>query len=169
MVNTEDKKLLELAASKSEAKALGQPRYFTGKPCRNGHIEARFSSNGACVECRRIDARAAYAQNPDPKLEKCAQYRAKNAEKISAYFRAYYSQNSGRRSDGYRAYRLANQQREADRHIRYRAANLEQCKAREKAYRSRSKEKTSCAPSTRRVARSSGALLGDTRIVTLTD
>ena len=37
--------------SREEAKALGLERYFTGKPCRNGHIADR-SVRGVCLECR---------------------------------------------------------------------------------------------------------------------
>lgn len=29
------------------------PRYNTGKPCQNGHLAERYSSNGECVECAR--------------------------------------------------------------------------------------------------------------------
>jgi len=28
-------------------------RYFTGKPCHNGHIAERFTSNRTCIECQR--------------------------------------------------------------------------------------------------------------------
>lgn len=28
-------------------------RYFTGKPCKWGHIAERFVSSGTCVECNR--------------------------------------------------------------------------------------------------------------------
>jgi hypothetical protein len=37
--------------SRKEAEALGLERYFTGKPCRNGHIAER-SVRGVCLECR---------------------------------------------------------------------------------------------------------------------
>lgn len=26
-------------------------RYFTGKPCRHGHLAERLKSNGSCIEC----------------------------------------------------------------------------------------------------------------------
>lgn len=29
------------------------PRYFTGKPCRNGHVAERYRVGGTCVECDR--------------------------------------------------------------------------------------------------------------------
>jgi len=36
-----------------EAIGLGLFRYFTGHPCRNGHIEPRLTKNGECLACRR--------------------------------------------------------------------------------------------------------------------
>jgi hypothetical protein len=36
---------------REDALALGLKRYFTGKPCRNGHIAER-SVRGMCLECR---------------------------------------------------------------------------------------------------------------------
>lgn len=32
----------------------GNSHYFTGKPCKQGHIEKRITSNGCCVECARL-------------------------------------------------------------------------------------------------------------------
>lgn len=32
--------------------------YFTGKPCKNGHIANRLRSNRACIECERIRDRS---------------------------------------------------------------------------------------------------------------
>ncbi|WP_265730734.1 hypothetical protein [Serratia marcescens] len=37
--------------TRAEAINLGQLRFYTGKPCRNGHYSERFTSNGVCVEC----------------------------------------------------------------------------------------------------------------------
>jgi hypothetical protein len=28
-------------------------RYFTGKPCRHGHVAERYASNNVCVVCAR--------------------------------------------------------------------------------------------------------------------
>lgn len=39
------------ASSRKEAKELGLKRYFTGKPCKHGHVAERVSSNGKCVDC----------------------------------------------------------------------------------------------------------------------
>lgn len=37
-----------------EAKLRGDFHYFTGVPCKNGHIEKRIVSNGSCMECSRL-------------------------------------------------------------------------------------------------------------------
>lgn len=39
--------------SRSEAKAAGKTRYYTGKPCPNGHVTERMVSNYKCVQCMR--------------------------------------------------------------------------------------------------------------------
>ena len=39
--------------SRSEARAAGLLTYFTGKPCRHGHLADRYVSCWICVECRR--------------------------------------------------------------------------------------------------------------------
>lgn len=39
--------------SRSEAKAQGLTQYFTGVPCKNGHLTYRYTSSGACAGCIR--------------------------------------------------------------------------------------------------------------------
>lgn len=38
-------------ADRESARALGLKRYFTGLPCRNGHVAERYVSCGNCTEC----------------------------------------------------------------------------------------------------------------------
>ena len=37
--------------SRKQAKDLGLQRYYTGKPCKHGHICERYFKTGACVVC----------------------------------------------------------------------------------------------------------------------
>ena len=37
--------------SRDEALQAGRKRYFTGLPCRRGHLAERYTSMGGCVEC----------------------------------------------------------------------------------------------------------------------
>ena len=34
-----------------EAAKAGLNRFYTGKPCRNGHLSERYVLNGTCVQC----------------------------------------------------------------------------------------------------------------------
>ena len=38
--------------TQEQALATGKTRYFTGEPCKRGHISERFSINGACIACQ---------------------------------------------------------------------------------------------------------------------
>lgn len=44
----------KLPTTRAEAKATGAKHYYTGLPCKHGHITARLTK-GTCIECRRID------------------------------------------------------------------------------------------------------------------
>ena len=37
--------------TRKEAKGQGLSRYFTGKPCRNGHVCERYCNGGRCLKC----------------------------------------------------------------------------------------------------------------------
>ena len=55
-----------------QAKALGLKYYFTGKPCKYGHISERLLGNGSCYQCELL-------RNRDWKLNnrsKCTSYEA---------------------------------------------------------------------------------------------
>lgn len=43
----------DLQPKREEAARLGQLRYFTGKPCKYGHISQRYTVSGACITCLR--------------------------------------------------------------------------------------------------------------------
>jgi hypothetical protein len=47
----------ERIISRKDAKFAGFSRFFTGKPCKLGHIAERSVSNGMCVACRNIHTR----------------------------------------------------------------------------------------------------------------
>lgn len=38
--------------SKADARESGQKRYFTGLPCKHGHIAERRTADGGCIRCR---------------------------------------------------------------------------------------------------------------------
>ena len=45
---------MDYPKTRKEAQALGVPHYFTGKPCKHGHVALRLLK-GTCVECRKLE------------------------------------------------------------------------------------------------------------------
>ena len=45
---------MEYPKTRAEAKATGAKYYFTGEPCKHGHIALR-KTKGACVECLKVE------------------------------------------------------------------------------------------------------------------
>jgi hypothetical protein len=43
------------ALSWSEARDLGAKHYFTGKPCKHGHIAKRYANSRICAECLSLE------------------------------------------------------------------------------------------------------------------
>lgn len=87
---------LDLRLSRAEAKKAGDPFYFSGKPCSNGHITKRHVAGG-CYECnlthRRENMRRARIGRPEEiKVLKKADY-ARNREKRMATVKAYAKKN----------------------------------------------------------------------------
>lgn len=76
----------DLPRSKEEANSIGATFFFTGKPCRNGHIAPRYAkSSPICIECAKAsyakrktkilaDLKAAYKANPEKYREKERKY-----------------------------------------------------------------------------------------------
>lgn len=53
---------MQVTTTKAEAIAQGLKTYFTGTPCRYGHLADRRVDSGACCECRREKDRLRYAR-----------------------------------------------------------------------------------------------------------
>jgi hypothetical protein len=90
----------------------GRSMYFTGRPCKSGHVCKRITSNGNCIEClalaekvrRQKDPEAArkrnatsYQRHRDKNIEAAAKYRKDNPEKVAAGTRRWRENNMGKR------------------------------------------------------------------------
>ena len=67
-----------LPKTRAEAKAQGAAYYFTGEPCKHGHIAPR-KTKGACVECLKLEWQRA-------------------AETRAEYFKAYNKSEAGQKA-----------------------------------------------------------------------
>ena len=79
-----------------EAFDLNLTRYYTGVPCKNGHMAERMVSNGCCVEClrdrdvkNRQRVKEWRKKNPHKRAEEAARYRARYPEKCAEVRRRY--------------------------------------------------------------------------------
>ena len=55
---------MDYPKTRKEAKEQGAKYYFTGEPCKNGHVALR-KTKGACVECLKIEWKASAIKRAD--------------------------------------------------------------------------------------------------------
>jgi len=84
--------------SKKEAKAAGLSKFFTGCPCRVGHIAERYLCDGNCTECVAKRARDWYRDNHEHALATKAAYRKANPETNCAQTMAAWRANNPERA-----------------------------------------------------------------------
>ncbi|WNL50864.1 HNH endonuclease [Xanthomonas phage Murka] len=104
---------MQTIITRAEAKAQGRKTYFTGKPCKHGHVVVR-RVNGGCVDCMRASS---------------DKWKAADPEGQRSYASAYLAANPNRKRDSTAAWRAANPQRNRDRGIAWRAANQQKVAA----------------------------------------
>lgn len=56
--------ITQLPKTRAEAKKRGVAYYFTGEPCKHGHIAPR-KTKGACIECLRVEWRTGNEKRKD--------------------------------------------------------------------------------------------------------
>lgn len=71
--------------SRKEAKSLGLKYYFTGKPCKHGHISQKQTNKGYCCACARNQSKKYAAKNKEKVSEWMKAWRSSNREYISEY------------------------------------------------------------------------------------
>jgi 5-methylcytosine-specific restriction endonuclease McrA len=104
-----------LPKTRAEAKAAGAKYYFTGEPCKHGHIAAR-KTKGACTECLKLE----WAQGSTIRAEYFRQYNKSDAgiDAKQAYYRrnkdAVIARAVSRPVEEKRAYRNAWKQANTD-------------------------------------------------------
>lgn len=79
--------------SRKDAKAKGVRYYFTGKPCKHGHLGLRRVSETGCAQCSGIKLKKWRLKNRDKSKAIDAAWRTKNKEILRAQERARYAKN----------------------------------------------------------------------------
>ena len=110
--------------SRKEAKEKGYKYYFSGKPCKHGHVTLR-RRGGACLDCEAAKVKA-NKLNPERRLATQKKYRDSHKEELQTADKTY---------------REKNKEKERERHAKYRRENRDKCRA--SAKRSKEKNKNS--------------------------
>ncbi len=115
-----------VVVSRKAAKSAGLKYYFTGKPCKRGHVDRRFVSSFWCMSCCREKSSEAYrdlsleqrrdiykarrdylntwaAENRDKIRENKKQYKAKNPDYIRKRYAKHRKELSKKANDWYHA------------------------------------------------------------------
>jgi len=70
-----------LPKTRSEAINLNSTHYFTGKPCKNGHVDKRRTAKGVCLSCSKDFAKKKRGENPELMRERCRKWAESNRDK----------------------------------------------------------------------------------------
>lgn len=120
--------------TRAEAKATGKKRYFTGKPCKHGHISERYTTKG-CVAC--VSATAAV-------------WRTANRERFDAVARDWQKARKEHVAAKREEWRLANLERCRLTNKAWRQENSDRLKALKKAWLAVNSLRTRCYTENRR-------------------
>ena len=104
--------------SRKEAKAQGSYLYFTGNPCKYGHVAERYTNNAMCSVCAKKysaeqeesseSKKARYEANRDDYLANKKRYYQENRESIRAKQAKYISENKDKIAEMNRNWRKKN-------------------------------------------------------------
>lgn len=122
------------AISREKAKERGLKRYFTGKPCKHGHISERKVSNSGCLECKRLSDIQYNSINHDKEKERRRRYRENNREALRERGRQYYRNTLAHQAERKKKYYRENRKVVLERKRRWKSRNPEASKAYDRRY-----------------------------------
>lgn len=76
---------------RQKAMEKGLRHYFTGKPCKHGHVCARLVSTSVCLECARLVSARRRAEKPEEARKASRKWLENNREKSRAMCRRYHA------------------------------------------------------------------------------
>ena len=104
-----------LPNSHAEAVAAGALHYFTGLPCKRGHVAPRLRSSCVCTACGRVSAQAWRRAHPDKARKLAREWALLNWEHVRVYQRHYRAANAERLRSSLKAWRERRKAQAAER------------------------------------------------------
>lgn len=77
-----------------DAKLKGEKFYFTGKPCKHGHVAHRFTSSKVCTECHK--ERCKERSSSDAAKQYWSDYKKANKESVGEYKKQWLEKNKAK-------------------------------------------------------------------------
>lgn len=135
----------KLPSTRAGARACGSKRYFTGKPCRHGHIAPRYVNNSGCSVCAYICGAEYRDENPEKTQESRDKWALANPEKDREakrkYAKKFYDENPETALERGRNWRKENRDENNKRRREKRAANSEEERQKDRKWREENPEK----------------------------
>jgi hypothetical protein len=110
--------------TRAEAREQLKPRYFTGKACRYGHLEERFTLDARCLGCSRDHSAKSRAKHLDARRASDREYARDHASNRKEYRREWVSANREKVTSDHRDWCARNPERRREHHKRYHAAKV---------------------------------------------
>lgn len=90
-----------------EARVVGARKYFTGEPCKHGHMAPRYVSTRMCVDCMAAHSKKWEADHPGNATERMQKWRKNNPEAAKL---AEVTSRAKRKASGWEKERLRREQ-----------------------------------------------------------
>lgn len=142
---------------RADAIASGAATYYTGEPCRKGHLSPRRADSGSCLACQserhKSEAFKQYDKTRrEQKTRNATAYRRRHPDRVKASKKASDKKNSDRVRTWARRWADENRDRYNDVKRAYRDANIESARASNLRWQRANKDKTKAQKHKRRAA-----------------
>lgn len=128
--------------SRAEAKQAELTRYFTGEPCKHGHVAERFVTSRGCVACANVANLAKYHADPEKAALKVKARPPEKQEAYRATARAWKARNKERQAEYYASWVAANHARREAATQSWKQANADRVRAAARVWAAANRWKT---------------------------
>lgn len=141
---------MNICKERQQAKEQNLPHYFTGKPCKQGHVALRRVSDNRCLECSKEQAAKYRSNHAEEVSRRARQFREDNRDFIRERERRYYNENlEDYRNTGLR-YRRKNRKKAKRKAKEYYDTNTEHCRKVRREYARNNRGRLNALESKRR-------------------
>lgn len=111
--------------TRSQARERGITKFFTGKPCKHGHLAIRWLPSGTCSKCSKLAADKWYIRRKKHKLDQSKRNYRLNRENVIARTCANQKNNRKRYAEYVRNWRKKNPDKAHQSCMKWRRAHPE--------------------------------------------